>query len=248
MVATENIYAMPASDRLFPLTQANGTIFQAKRWGDERLNGKETEDGYSIVFDDVTQNWMYAIHDFEGWLVASSNTVGKDSPPVGIKPFLRPVVAQVANNNPTFRNNNTLTIPFVDLPEKGGAYQNVKFELTEKGEWKLLTFIKGYEIQHINKVEVIKTNSFPVQVLLKITGHFMYNCQEVGEFISRLLVNKFDVWMYKKRTDRGGCGFEQTPFTHIIPLPVYSLRKGKYEYSVNGSHTGTFDLDEDNKL
>ena len=51
-----------------------------------------------------------------------------------------------------------LILPSVDLPEKGGAYQNVMFELTDEGEWKLLDFLITQELQHIDKVEIIKTD------------------------------------------------------------------------------------------
>jgi hypothetical protein len=61
---------------------------------------------------------------------------------------------------------------------------------------------------------------------------------------SKLLVKRFDIWMYPKRSH---CG-TGSPFTHLIPLPVYSLNKGEYEYSINGRYTGTFHLAEDNKL
>jgi len=61
-------------------------------------------------------------------------------------------------------------------------------------------------------------------------------------------VNKFDIWMYSTNKDESDCGFEFGPFTQIIPLPVYSLKKGEYEYSVNGRYTGTFKLAENNKL
>jgi hypothetical protein len=159
MVATEKIYAVPASPRVHILTQASGSTIQARQWGDELLHGVETVDGYTIVFDEATQNWMYAIHDVEGKLVPSSNIVGKDSPPTGVKPSLRPIKPQIANSSPTFRDS-ILILPSVDLPQRGGAYQNVRFKLTSVGEWQLLDFLITKELQHIDKVEIIKTDSF----------------------------------------------------------------------------------------
>jgi len=244
MVATEKIYADLANDTVFTLTQADGTTFQARKWGDEWSSGTETEDGYSIVFDKATQNWMYAIHDFEGKLIASNNIVGKYPPPAGVEPFLRPIEPQIANYNPTFRDNRFLILPFVDLPQRGGAYQEVVFELTKEGEWQLLSFSETQELQHIDKVELIKIDSFPIQVFLRVVGSFTFDCQEIGQISSILLVNKFDIWMYPKKS-RCRKGFT---FTHVIPLPVYSLKKGEYEYSVNGRYTGTFNLDKDNKF
>jgi len=239
MVATEKTSAVPVFPEVLTLTQADGTTFRARRWGDEWASGEETVAGYTIAFETATQNWMYAIHDAEGWLVASDNIVGKDSPPAGVKPYLRPIEPQIANRNPTFRNNMLLMLPFVDLPDRGSVYQNVALELTEEGEWQLLFFSETL-LPRIDKIEIIKTDSFPIQVFLKAVGSFS-GCQEVS---SRLLVNRFDIWMYPKRS---GCNKGFT-FTHVIPLPVYSLKKGEYEYSVNGRYTGTFNLDKDNKL
>jgi len=85
MVATEKIYAnVPADPTIvFTLTQADGTTFQARAWGDYFLGGIETVptktvSGYSIVFDEDSKNWMYAVRDIEGWLIASTNKVGQD--------------------------------------------------------------------------------------------------------------------------------------------------------------------------
>ena len=157
----------------------------------------------------------------------------------------------VLDDNPMFQNG-ILILPSVDLPEKGGSYQNVKFQLTEQGEWQLLDFLVTKELQYIDQVEMIKTDSFPIQVFLKVAGHFN-GCQEMGQISYRLLEQKFDIWMYptqdeKFSTGEFTCVAAMTPFTHIIPLPVYSLAKGEYEYSVNGRYTGTFNLAEDNKL
>ena len=121
------------------------------------------------------------------------------------------------------------------------------FKLTEEGEWQLLHFLPKQELQHIDKVEIIKTDSVPVQVFLRVTGNFTSGCQEMGQISSRLLGKRFDIWMYstqdkKFSTSELACTVSFSSFTHIIPLPVYSLKKGEYEYSVNGHHTGTFNL------
>ncbi|BAP55975.1 hypothetical protein THII_1678 [Thioploca ingrica] len=157
-----------------------------------------------------------------------------------------------ADSNPTFQEN-ILLLPSVDSPERGGAYQNVQFQLTESGEWQLLDFTITPELQYLDKVEVIKTDSFPIQVFLKVSGNFITGCQEMGQISYRLLERKFDIWMYSTQDEKFStgeltCAQMITPFTHIVPLPVYSLNKGEYEYSVNGRYTGTFSLAEDNKL
>ena len=51
--------------------------FNATLWGDEWSHGWETTDGYSIIFDETTKNWVYAIPGIDGNLVPSTNIVGK---------------------------------------------------------------------------------------------------------------------------------------------------------------------------
>ncbi|KHD05590.1 hypothetical protein PN36_07025 [Candidatus Thiomargarita nelsonii] len=157
-----------------------------------------------------------------------------------------------ADNNPTFQDG-ILILPSVDSPEKAGAYQNVRFKLTENNEWELLDFVIIKELQYIDKVEIIKTDSFPIQVFLKVAGN-IDGCSKIGQISYKLLEKRFDVWIYSivdEKFSTGDivlCAAGFIPFTTIIPLPVYSLKKGDYEYSVNGHYMGTFNLAEDNKL
>lgn len=60
------------------LTQEDGTIFEAMYWGDEYINGVEAQNGYSIEFDEVDQNWKYAIQDSSGNLVHSTTIYDPD--------------------------------------------------------------------------------------------------------------------------------------------------------------------------
>ena len=82
-------YAIPAAPILHKLTQPDGTIFNARQWGDESCHGWETEDGYSIIFDEDIQSWTYAIHDAQGELVSSSSIAVKDALPAGCTPHMR---------------------------------------------------------------------------------------------------------------------------------------------------------------
>ena len=160
--------------------------------------------------------------------------------------------AKATDNNPTFQNG-ILSLPSVDSLERGGQYQNVKFKLTEQGEWQLLDFVITKELEYLDQVEIIKTDSFPIQIFLKVTGNFTSGCQEMGQISYRFLEQRFDIWMYPSLDEKFppsefACTAGFVPFTHIIPLPVYALDKGEYKYSVNGRYTGTFSLAEDNKF
>ncbi len=44
------------------------------------------------------------------------------------------------------------------------------------------------------------------------------------------------------------CTTALVPFEKIIPLPVYGLSAGNYEYTVNKKVTGSFELKSDNNL
>lgn len=53
------LYAVPAYDGLFKLTQPSGISFEARQRGDEWYNWVETKDGYGIYKNTKTGNWEY---------------------------------------------------------------------------------------------------------------------------------------------------------------------------------------------
>jgi M6 family metalloprotease-like protein len=82
-------FAAPASPELHELVQPDGTTFLARQWGDERLHGWETEDGYTILFDEHLGAWVYAQADNDGSLVSSGkvlNTAMPDETSKGLRP------------------------------------------------------------------------------------------------------------------------------------------------------------------
>ncbi len=83
-------WAVHAAPVIHTLTQSDGSTFKARQWGDEWLHGWETEEGYTIVFDENLKSWTYATHDFDGNLIRSSRIVGKDYPPIDISRHIRP--------------------------------------------------------------------------------------------------------------------------------------------------------------
>ena len=86
----EEAEAVVAAPVVHTLTQADESGFAARPWGDEWLHGWETEDGYSIVFDEASQNWTYAVTDGSGRLAASLWVVGKTRPTEVLQKHLRP--------------------------------------------------------------------------------------------------------------------------------------------------------------
>ncbi|MBI5676493.1 MAG: M6 family metalloprotease domain-containing protein [Nitrospirae bacterium] len=90
-------HAVPAAPVLHTLSQPDGAKFEARQWGDEWLNGWETSDGYSIVFDEDLGKWAYAANDTDGSLRSSSRVVGADDPPLDIR-HLRPARQNISAN------------------------------------------------------------------------------------------------------------------------------------------------------
>lgn len=52
--------AVPAAPIEHRLTQPDGQSFLARQWGDEWARGWETREGYAIIRDDRSREWVYA--------------------------------------------------------------------------------------------------------------------------------------------------------------------------------------------
>ncbi len=83
-------HAMPAAPGIYTMSQPDGSTFDAKQWGDESLHGWETEDGYTIEFDEELDRWTYMTEEVNGRRRRSLKIAGKDSPPVNIPKHIRP--------------------------------------------------------------------------------------------------------------------------------------------------------------
>ncbi len=164
------------------------------------------------------------------------------------------IVPAFAADNPSYQNG-VLTIPSIDTAAQVGQYQDATFKFMSDGTWTLLTFNElnnsKLRLAPIDKVEVITTPSFPVQVLLKVTAGYDSSCGSLGPIHQRFANNKFDVVINSIYANYPNpinfmC-IRNTPFIKTIPLPVYGLAAGKYKYAVNGQ-IGSFTIAADNKL
>lgn len=165
--------------------------------------------------------------------------------------------------------NGILTIPRVDTSEQAGTFQDVKIQLTEQGDWRLTDFKAAgtpplAAKPYVDTVKIIVTETFPVQVFLKVRGMFPELCTVLGKTSQRLKDNRFEVVMYAENYLKPGqmCVWQVVIFEKIIPLLVYGLSAGTYEYSLSGvlsfdtggrppypnTFTGTFELARDNKF
>jgi len=152
-----------------------------------------------------------------------------------------------------------LSIPSVNSPEQVGKYQDVTFKLTEQGTWQLSSVktigasvlgVPGIGLAMIEKIDAVKTDTFPTQVFLRVSGGFdPCGTASIGQINQRLENNRFDVTItinFLRPAPPNGCLPSVQLFLKTIPLSVYGLSAGTYSYNVNGT-TGTFELTADNK-
>ena len=161
------------------------------------------------------------------------------------------VTSSFASEKPSF-DDGILTIPSVDSEGKSGFYQDVVFQLSDEGNWKLQDVKTGGLIP-IQNVEVIKTDSFPVQVLVRIEGEIGGCPRGVGQIHHQFKDNKFNIFVYHAIYDDlffdgMSCTAVMEPFERIIALPVYDLKAGEYVVTVDGMFPRTFSFDVDNAL
>lgn len=162
----------------------------------------------------------------------------------------------VADDNPSYSSQaKQLLVPAVDSSVQPGFFQDVKIEFVQGDLWRLVAARESVRItKAIERVEVIKTDSFPVQVFLKVSGTFTSGCPEVGQISHRLEASTFNVAIYLKNSmwllhpELIDCASVMVPFSRTFPLPVYGLSAGEYAYRVNDEHQGSFRLAVDNRL
>lgn len=169
---------------------------------------------------------------------------------ISIAAILFTVSITNAADNPKYSvESMQLTIPIVDTADQPGTFQNVTIEYAEGDLWRLVDFWEAADIWNLNSVEIVKTDTFPVQVFLRISGMFTNGCQKFGQTGYNWTDNLLNVYVYYVRIPVGiDCTADVTSFSQIIMLPVYGLDAGSYEFNLNNNFTGNFELDEDNRL
>ncbi len=157
---------------------------------------------------------------------------------------------------PVYRDN-ILTVPRVDTDEQPGLFQRGVLQYNEQTDaWHLLEFqitpAPDIFLTDGDGVEPIVSDTFPTQVFLKVKGNLSDSCQALGQINQRLQDHRFEVIVHVVSSisddDSTVCMPVLVPFEKIVPLSVYGLSAGTYEYVVNGEHAGTFDLTNDNEL
>lgn len=157
---------------------------------------------------------------------------------------------------PLFRDG-ILIVPRVDTDDQVSLFQNGVFHYDPTVDaWRLVELltapISPIFLVEDDGVEAIVTDTLPVQVLLKVKGNFSNSCYSLGKISQRLEDNHFEIVINAvnstQNDDQQVCFPALVPFEKIVPLDVYGLPAGVYEYTVNGEKSGTFELTADNNL
>ena len=167
---------------------------------------------------------------------------------------------EVKRDHPYY-SNGLLNIPIVDSSDQLGLFQDalLKYDSLIDG-WKLLK-VNIHPIRKgiITKAETIITDTFPVQVFLKISSENIA-CNKPGKIrtqfdsIDRRPVDgpppTFNIVVdFIPPPPDTTCLAVLIPYEKIIPLDVYGLPAGIYGYTINGDeYSGNFELTTDNTL
>lgn len=148
-----------------------------------------------------------------------------------------------------------LNVPAVESSGIPGVFQDVRFKMTGFGNlWQLQAFKVGQPLNNLEQVELMQTDAFPVQVFLRVSGYLSNGCEEVGQIQAKQVGDTFKVFVYYKNqppVEEGAdyaCTQALVSFSEVVPLSVYGLQAGEYQYSVNEQFLGTFYLSADNRF
>lgn len=145
-----------------------------------------------------------------------------------------------------------LTVPAIDYNGQSAHFQDATLELGSDNLWQLKDVYEARLNDSIEQVELIKTDTVPVQILLRISGVYYHGCARTGQIHIRFENNQFSVSsfyennLWVKTPETVLCTANVTDFSFVHPLPVYGLQAGTYEYNVNGKFSGSFTLDTHN--
>lgn len=157
----------------------------------------------------------------------------------------------LASDSPEYVSGKLL-LPAVTADGQPGFFQDVVIESAGDNLWRVSELYEGIPNRHISQVELIKIDTNPVQIFLKIEGNFPNGCSAFGRVNTQLEGNAFELMAYKAVNKLApgwvACTQAMVPFSETIPLPVYGLNAGTYTYSLNGEFAGTFTLDRKNSL
>jgi inhibitor of cysteine peptidase len=102
---------------------------------------------------------------------------------------------------------------------------------------------------NVERIEILKLESFPVQVNVVAMGNLPDGCTEIDEIYQwrDMDTHTLNVEITTRRPADAMCTLALVPFEETIELDVYALPAGTYTVNVNGV-ADTFTLEQDNIL
>lgn len=137
--------AGPPAPVVFTLAQPDGlTSFEVRVWGDESASGLETTAGYTVVKDQQTGYWVYAVLDaLTGRLVPTGCVAGRDAPPAsayGARPVRLSRQAQAPARGPARVAAVSVLVLMVQYTSQPGR--------TSQADWTAAFFGPGGSANH----------------------------------------------------------------------------------------------------
>ncbi len=119
------------------------------------------------------------------------------------------------------------------------------FDNVDKNGVKEQEFITGNAA--VEGVKIVILESFPIQVRAEVTGYFPDACTNLIETKKSFQNQTFEIEMITNRPKEAICSQAIIPFSEVIPLDVFGLKKGKYTVIVNGV-MAEFEITADNQF
>ncbi|MCX8064034.1 MAG: M6 family metalloprotease domain-containing protein [Candidatus Hydrogenedentes bacterium] len=195
-------HAIPAPPYIYELSQPDGSTFMAKRWGDEFCKGWETVGGYTIVFNEDTGFWEYAILGEEGELKPSTVSVKVgDSEALEHSKRLRPTKRNFVREVPSSAKNRILTgksltgegkmpVVLMNFADRNYKYSRQQFTQSWFGSGSSSRTLKKYYEEVSNGNFTVSPGSSGIVGWYRaLNGHDYYGANQsgidyrIGEFI-----------------------------------------------------------------
>ena len=154
-----------------------------------------------------------------------------------------------------FYHDGILSIPGIVTLDHSVLYHSIQLHYDPAIDAYKLVRVNAIPLNEdiVAQVDLIVTGEQPIQAILKLSGYFNYSCGNV------LIVNqghthlRFEVTVafynqFSGTDTEPPCTTDDKLYTIVLPLQVYGLSTGTYEYVVNGTHTGTFELKSENVI
>lgn len=159
------------------------------------------------------------------------------------------VISQSLFGQPAIYQDNLLIIPQVASINADSAayYANIQFSDDGNGNFKLIA-AQSRNLVTVNSVQVLILESFPVQVIVAVSGSKSVPCVELETPAVSRKGNLFTVVLAETQLGPAEtCIAMIDPFETSVALDVLGLAAGTYTINVNGV-TAEFTFDVDNAL